>query len=125
MFGGIAVGMFGAVSIGSAASRVPPTQAGGGVSANPASRKGNAPASATSSGKEKMERRLLAHFIGADVPNKHLDKLGDAGVTTISLFASFGGGETEFRRVLARPGIDIVATDLASSVLQARIVQTM
>ena len=69
-----------------------------------------------------MEPCLLAHFMGADVPSEFLDELGNAGVTTVSLFASLGGGETEFRQFLARPGIDIVAADLASSVLQARIV---
>ena len=118
MFGGIWVGMFGAVSVG-VPSRTLPTQGTGSASASAAPA---GTASASASGKEKMEPRLLAHFMGADVPSEFLDKLGNAGVTTVSLFASLGGSESEFRQFLGRTGIDIVAVDLASSVLQARIV---
>ena len=69
-----------------------------------------------------MDPRLLAHFMGAGVPHTIIEKLGSAGVKSLALFASLGGNEDGFRTFLELPGMDIVATDLATSVQQATIV---
>lgn len=58
-----------------------------------------------------MDPRLLAHFMGAGVPDVIIEKLGTAGVKSLSLFGSFGGSEEGSRTFLERPGIDVIATD--------------
>ena len=115
MFGGVSVGMFGAVSFMTSAAPDPLRQV-------PQRGSANAPGTSSAYGKEAMEPRLLAHFMGAGVPDDILNKLGAAGVTTLSLFASLGGDEKGFRAFLERPGLEIEATDLLSSVSQARVV---
>ena len=69
-----------------------------------------------------MDPRLLAHFMGAGVPDPIIEKLGSAGVKSLALFASLGGNEEGFRTFLERPGTDTVANDLTTSVQQATIV---
>ena len=62
--------------------------------------------------------------MGAGVPDPIIEKLGWAGVWSLTLFAFLGGSEDGFRTYLERPGMDIVATDLTTSVQQATIVAT-
>lgn len=132
MFGGMLVGlgMLGTVSFSNttAQSSDPRVQsllaqnAGGGgfVPATPTQAGGSAPA--ISSRRVSMDPRLLGRFMGAGIPEAIMDKLSDAGVKTLSLFAALGGDENGFRAFLERPGMDVKATDLKTSIEPATIV---
>ena len=65
---------------------------------------------------------FLPFFMGAGGPHDIIDKLGSTGVKSLALFASLGGNEEGFRTFLERPGMDIKASDLLTSVQQATIV---
>ena len=116
----VGLGMFGAVTFGT-----PPTTPAPAPQQGPAGSAGQLaaiPAVAPVMGRESMDPRLLAHFMGAGVSNDVIDKLGAAGVRSLALFASLGGSEDGFRTFLERPGMDIKAVDLSTSVQQATIV---
>ena len=123
----VGLGMFGAVTFGtpSSISGAPPQQGPDGSAGQPADRQAGAQALAmgsNKSGRETMDPRLLAHFMGAGVSDEVIDKLGSAGERSLALFASLGGSEEGFRTFLERPGMEIKAVDLATSVQQATIV---
>ena len=74
------------------------------------------------SGKDNMDPRLLVHFVDAGVRDEIIEKLSTACVKSLSLFASLGGSGEGFRTFLERPGIDVKAASLMTSVEQATMV---
>ena len=92
MIGGMSVGlgMIGAVSFVNAAS-IAPAAPPPGQGANRA-----LAATASPSGKDKMDPRLLAHFMGAGVPDEIIEKLSTAGVKSLALVASLGWNKKGF-----------------------------
>ena len=56
------------------------------------------------------------------MPDDIIEKLGTAGITSLALFAFLCGNDDGSRTFLERPGMDIKATDLVTSVQQATIV---
>ena len=122
----VGLGMFGTVTYGTSSTLASSAQRAEhpDPAAQPAGRVGGEPASALGArlGRESMDPRLLSHFMGARVSDEIIDKLGAAGVNSLALFASLGGSEDGFRTFLERPGMEIKAVDLKTSVEQASIV---
>ena len=68
-----------------------------------------------------MEPRLLALMQNQGVDATLLDKMGDAGLTSLNVFACLGGSRDKFVEVLEKPPLDIKATDFAGSLEQAKL----
>ena len=77
--------------------------------------------SSTAAGKDKMEPMLLALMQNQGVEATLLDKMGDAGLTSLNVFACLRGSRDKFVEVLEKPPLDVKATDFAGSLEQAKL----
>ena len=73
------------------------------------------------SGKDKIEVRLHSLLTNAGCDDATLDKLGDAGLKTISIFTSIADSKEKFRELLDSDDVGLKATDLPSKLQQAAI----
>ena len=83
---------------------------------------GGLPAAPVASGRAKIEARLSSALMHAEVQEATLDKLGDAGLCTVRMYANIADGVDAFRKVLEQPEIDIKGNNLAGLTEQANLV---
>ena len=73
-------------------------------------------------GKEKLEPRLFAALQNANAKDDTLDKLGDADVVSVILFANLADDRESFRKIMEKPEIGVKSGTLAGSLEQAKLV---
>lgn len=78
-------------------------------------------ASAGATGKDKLEARLLALLSAEGTTPVILDKLGDGGLTTMSIFASIEDDKTDFRKLIINDIFGGPLTTLANKLQLAHI----
>ena len=78
-------------------------------------------AAAAATGKDKIESRLFSMLTNADCNDATLDKLGDAGLTSIMRFTSIVDTKEDFRKLLDSDEVGLKGTDLHSKLQQAGV----
>ena len=73
-------------------------------------------------GRAKMEARLSALLENNDVTIPVMDRLGDAGVITLSLFSNIGLNREKFVEFIEKPPILIKADDVPAALEQAKVI---
>ena len=80
------------------------------------------PQLAAQQGRDKIESKLLALLMNANVKEATLDTLGDKEVNTVLLYANIGTCKDSFRKFLELPEIDIKGDNLAGMTEQAKLI---
>ena len=75
-----------------------------------------------STGRELLEARLSATLMNANVKDSTLDTLGNAGLTSVVLFANLAETVEAFRAVLEKPEVDLKGDTFAGTLEQAKLV---
>ena len=83
---------------------------------------GALPAQGGQTGKDKIESKLLALLMNANVKEDTLNKLGDCEVNTVLLYANIGTCKDSFKKFLELPEIDIKGDNLAGMTEQAKLI---
>ena len=81
-----------------------------------------APAAGQGAGRDKLEAKLLALLMNANVKESTLDTLGDKDVNTTMLYANIASDKDSFRKFLELPEIDIKGDNLAGMTEQAKLI---
>ena len=83
---------------------------------------GALPAQGGATGKDKLESKLLALLMNANVKEETLNKLGDNDVNTVLLYANIGTDKESFKKFLELPEIDVKGDTLAGMTEQAKLI---
>ena len=76
---------------------------------------------ATLTGKDKIEPRLLSLLNAKGVAEAVLNRMGDAGLVNLDVFACIGTDKAAFLHAMSQDPIKVTATDFAGTLEQAKM----